>query len=291
MAFQEMVNIILRLSREVNTLAAIGAQVAADGPENALAEHTRAVADLVAPSALDGLSEDERLQAHATIRATLRQALDLVEHPTRSEGWDFDDPVLLNGQGRSSMAIARMICGFAGREETVGACLSAEGARFLDVGSGAGWISIAMARAFAGLKVDGIDIHAPALDVAHQNLAETGLDERISFHERDVLDAADMGPFDAIWLPLMFLPDAVARQAIAILADRLTPGGCLFLGSFRLSEDALSSALAQLQATRAGGRVWEATELRALGEAEGLVQVGDAGEGTGVMVLAMRRKD
>ena len=230
------------------------------------------------------------MQAHATIRATLRQALDLAEHPRRSEGWNFDDPVLLNGQGRSSMVISRMICGFAGREETVGASLSAEGARFLDVGSGAGWISIAMARAFAGLKVDGIDIHAPALAVARQNLAETGLNERISFHERDVLDAADMGPFNSIWLPLMFLPDAVARQAITILADRLTPGGYLFVGNFRLSEDALPSALARLQATRAGGRVWEATELRALGEAEGLVQVGDAGAGTGVMVLAMRRQ-
>lgn len=291
MASQEMVSVILRLSREVNTLAAIGAQVAADGPENALADHTRAVVDAAAPSALDGLSEDERLQAHATIRATLRHALDLVEHPRRSKGWDFDDPVLLNGQGRSSMAIARMISGFADREETVEACLSAEGARFLDVGSGAGWISIAMARAFAGLKVDGIDIHAPALEVARQNLAGTGLDNRINFHDRNVLDADDLGPFSAIWLPLMFLPDAVARQAITILANRLTPGGCLFVGNFRLSQDALSSAMAQLQATRAGGRVWDVTELRALGEAEGLVQVGDAGAGTGVMVLAMRRKD
>ena len=289
MAFQELVGTLLRLGREVNSLAAIGAQVAADGPKGALADHTRAVADAVAPTALDGLSDDERRQAHATIRAALRQALELVEHPARSEGWDFDDPVLLNGQGRSSMAIARMICGFAAREEKLGTRLSAEGARFLDVGSGAGWISIAMARAFPGLQVDGIDIHAPALEVARSNLAETGLDQRIDFQDRNVLEAGEMAVYDAIWLPLMFLPDAVARQAISILADRLKPGGCLFVGNFRLSEDPLSSALAQLQATRAGGRVWDASEVRELCEAEGLSQIGDAGEGTGVMVLAMRR--
>jgi SAM-dependent methyltransferase len=58
-------------------------------------------------------------------------------------------------------------------------------ARVADIACGAGWSSISMARAYPGILVDGYDLDEASIELARANAAETGLDDRVTFHVRD----------------------------------------------------------------------------------------------------------
>ncbi|MET8518699.1 methyltransferase domain-containing protein [Nocardioides sp. NPDC004968] len=64
---------------------------------------------------------------------------------------------------------------------TVHDTLSTPGCRILDVGSGGGWSSIALARAYPEATVLGIDIDQPSVDMAVANAREAGVEERVRF--------------------------------------------------------------------------------------------------------------
>ncbi|GAA4068668.1 class I SAM-dependent methyltransferase [Nonomuraea soli] len=51
------------------------------------------------------------------------------------------------------------------------ALLSRPGARIADLGCGAGWSTIALARAYPGAQVTGVDVDAPSIDLARSNAA------------------------------------------------------------------------------------------------------------------------
>jgi len=59
--------------------------------------------------------------------------------------------------------------------------LAAPGCRILDVGSGGGWSSIALARAYPEATVLGIDIDQPSVDMAVANAREAGVGDRVRF--------------------------------------------------------------------------------------------------------------
>ena len=75
--------------------------------------------------------------------------------------------------------------------------LSRPGARIADIGSGAGWSSIELARAYPGLRVEGFDIDDPSVEMARENAAQAGLADRVVFHATDADRLAEHGPFDA----------------------------------------------------------------------------------------------
>lgn len=75
--------------------------------------------------------------------------------------------------------------------------LSRPGARILDVGCGAGWSTIALARAYPTAAVVGVDIDAPSVEMARRHTAAAGLAGRVSYLvadaaalEEDAYDAA-----------------------------------------------------------------------------------------------------
>ncbi|MGE0226883.1 MAG: class I SAM-dependent methyltransferase [Dehalococcoidia bacterium] len=74
--------------------------------------------------------------------------------------------------------------------------LRAEQARIADIGCGMGWSSIALARAFPHVTVDGFDLDAPSIEAARRNAAEAGVTERVHFHEEDAAEAA--GYYDLV---------------------------------------------------------------------------------------------
>ena len=78
------------------------------------------------------------------------------------------------------------------------AVLSRPGARIADVGCGAGWSSVALARTYPDAVVDGIDIDAPSVDLAREHAAQAGLEHRLTFR---CGDAADLGVacYDAVF--------------------------------------------------------------------------------------------
>jgi SAM-dependent methyltransferase len=75
--------------------------------------------------------------------------------------------------------------------------LSRPGARILDIGCGAGWSTIALARAYPAASVEGVDIDAPSVDMARANAAAAGLVDRVSFRTADAGSLAGSAAFDA----------------------------------------------------------------------------------------------
>ena len=71
-----------------------------------------------------------------------------------------------------------------------------ESARVADIGMGLGWSSIALARAFPNVVVDGFDLDAASVSAARTNAAEAGVADRVTFHHRDAGDPELTGKYD-----------------------------------------------------------------------------------------------
>ncbi|WP_106208574.1 methyltransferase domain-containing protein [Kineococcus rhizosphaerae] len=68
-----------------------------------------------------------------------------------------------------------------------------------DIGCGAGWSSIAIARAWPATTVVGLDVDAPSVDSARADVHEAGLDDRVQIRLADAGDATGFGgPFDLV---------------------------------------------------------------------------------------------
>jgi 2-polyprenyl-3-methyl-5-hydroxy-6-metoxy-1,4-benzoquinol methylase len=67
-----------------------------------------------------------------------------------------------------------------------------------DVASGAGWSSIAIARTYPLVRVDGYDVDEASVEVAAANAAEAGVSDRVQFHVRDAGDAELAGRYDLV---------------------------------------------------------------------------------------------
>jgi len=75
--------------------------------------------------------------------------------------------------------------------------LSAPAARIGDVGMGAGWSSIALAKAYPHLRVDGFDVDAPSVEQARANALASGVADRVHFHLASGDALEQHGPYDA----------------------------------------------------------------------------------------------
>jgi SAM-dependent methyltransferase len=71
-------------------------------------------------------------------------------------------------------------------------------ARVADVGCGSGWSSIALARAYPKVQVDGLDLDEPSIALAQANAAAAGVAERVTFAVRDAADPGLAGQYDLV---------------------------------------------------------------------------------------------
>ena len=76
--------------------------------------------------------------------------------------------------------------------------LSRPGARIADIGCGAGWSAIALARAYPSATVDGWDVDEPSVELARRNAADAGLTERLRFRMADAA-GLPVGEYDAVF--------------------------------------------------------------------------------------------
>ncbi|MEX2226507.1 MAG: methyltransferase domain-containing protein [Dehalococcoidia bacterium] len=70
------------------------------------------------------------------------------------------------------------------------------GARVADVGCGAAWSSIAIARGYPSARVDGFDLDEHSVKLARRNVTDAGLSERVTVHQQDAGDGAFAKQFD-----------------------------------------------------------------------------------------------
>jgi 2-polyprenyl-3-methyl-5-hydroxy-6-metoxy-1,4-benzoquinol methylase len=71
-------------------------------------------------------------------------------------------------------------------------------AQVADIGVGAGWTSIAIARAYPKAHVDGFDLDPESVGLAQRNVAESGLGHRVRIELRDAADPALAGRYDLV---------------------------------------------------------------------------------------------
>jgi SAM-dependent methyltransferase len=104
------------------------------------------------------------------------------------------------------------------------------GKRWLDIGTGAGAVALAAAR--AGAEVTGLDLAPGLIESARRRAAEEGLDVRFDVGDAETLPYEDAS-FDAVSssMGLIFAPDHAA--ASAELARVTRPGGRLAFTTWR----------------------------------------------------------
>jgi 2-polyprenyl-3-methyl-5-hydroxy-6-metoxy-1,4-benzoquinol methylase len=71
-------------------------------------------------------------------------------------------------------------------------------ARVADVGCGAAWSCIALAKAYPKVRVDGFDLDAASVRIARHNVAEARLQARVKVAKRDAADPAARGLYDLV---------------------------------------------------------------------------------------------
>jgi release factor glutamine methyltransferase len=70
--------------------------------------------------------------------------------------------------------------------------------RVVDVGTGSGCIALALAKELPQAEVHATDISAGALDIARANAARHNLQDRIVFHQTDLLAGIERNAFDIV---------------------------------------------------------------------------------------------
>ena len=73
---------------------------------------------------------------------------------------------------------------------------SADTAYVADIGCGAGWSSIGIARAYPNAIVHGYDLDEASVELAQRNIQEAGLQDRVQVFCRDAKDADRSGSYD-----------------------------------------------------------------------------------------------
>jgi 2-polyprenyl-3-methyl-5-hydroxy-6-metoxy-1,4-benzoquinol methylase len=68
--------------------------------------------------------------------------------------------------------------------------------RVVDVGCGTGWSSIAIAKAYPQVTVDGFDPDEVSIELARKNAAAEGVADRVRLHRTDAAEVTTAGPFD-----------------------------------------------------------------------------------------------
>ena len=109
-------------------------------------------------------------------------------------------------------------------------------ARVADIACGEGRSSLAIARGFPKVAVDGIDLDEASIAKARASLTASGLEDRVRFHCRDAAEPGLAGRYDLVFvfeaLHDMSRPVDVLRAARGLLAE----GGCVVIGDERVAD-------------------------------------------------------
>ncbi|MCA1832920.1 MAG: cyclopropane-fatty-acyl-phospholipid synthase family protein [Actinomycetota bacterium] len=107
-------------------------------------------------------------------------------------------------------------------------------ARIADLASGGGWPTIAIAKGYPKVQIDGYDLDEYSVTLARKNAAEEGVADRVEFHVADASDSSLTGTYDVVTVfeavhdlgrPVEFLQTVkrlVAPGGAVIIADEKT---------------------------------------------------------------------
>ncbi|HEY7034189.1 MAG TPA: methyltransferase domain-containing protein [Thermomicrobiales bacterium] len=109
-------------------------------------------------------------------------------------------------------------------------------ARVADVGMGLGWSSIAIARAYPNVRVDGFDLDTASVRAARANAEAAGVADRVTFQIRDAGDPDLAGRYDLAFafecIHDMANPVATLRAMRRLVGD----GGTILIADERVAD-------------------------------------------------------
>jgi release factor glutamine methyltransferase len=102
--------------------------------------------------------------------------------------------------------------------------------RIVDVGTGSGCIALALAEEVPGAEIHATDISAAALEIARANAARHQLEDRIQFHQADLLQGLGRGEFDFVVSNPPYVGDSEADQ-VQLEVRKYEPRNAVFAGA------------------------------------------------------------
>jgi release factor glutamine methyltransferase len=106
---------------------------------------------------------------------------------------------------------------------------SPEALRIVDVGTGSGCIALALAKELPEAEIHATDISAPALEIARANAARHQLDDRIHFHQSDLLSDVEEAAFDFIVSNPPYVGESEEDQ-VQLEVRKFEPRAAVFAG-------------------------------------------------------------
>jgi 2-polyprenyl-3-methyl-5-hydroxy-6-metoxy-1,4-benzoquinol methylase len=110
-------------------------------------------------------------------------------------------------------------------------------ARVADVACGEGRSSMAIARDYPNVRVDGIDMDDASIEAARRHLAGSGLEERVEFHLRDAADEELAGNYDLVYIHEALHDMSYPVEVLAACGRLLTDSGALIVGDERVPDN------------------------------------------------------
>jgi predicted O-methyltransferase YrrM len=198
------------------------------------------------------LAELRATLAEIQVYAASHQQLTAPELAT--SGWTPASADLIQAAGEVSAGLPRLLERLVvPRLDGLAERLGAPGGRFLDVGAGAGALSIQMARTWPELAIVGIEPWAPALELARTRVRAAGLERRIELRAASGEGLADEASYDLGWIPSLFIAEPVLDAVLARVNRALRPGAWLILPVLRAEAASLASSVVRLRAALWGG--------------------------------------
>jgi SAM-dependent methyltransferase len=130
----------------------------------------------------------------------------------------------------------QLIGDWVGALPDIAARLAGGAARVADIGCGTGWSSIAIARHFPAVRVDGIDVDAVSIEQARRHAAEAGLTERVRFQLADAGGNDERGRYDLVTIFEALHDMARPVQVLSAARSLLAPGGAVLIADERVAE-------------------------------------------------------
>ena len=109
-------------------------------------------------------------------------------------------------------------------------------ARIADVACGQGHSTLAIARGYPKVHVDGIDLDASSIEAARGLLAGSELGDRVAFHHRDAGDPDLSGRYDLVTLFEALHDMSYPVDVLRTLGGLLVEGGCVLVADERAAE-------------------------------------------------------
>lgn len=109
-------------------------------------------------------------------------------------------------------------------------------ARVADVACGVGWASIAIARAYPKVRIDGFDPDEHSIEIAGRLAREAGVNDRVRFEVRDGATIANEGPYDLAIVIESIHDLSKPVEILAGIRRSLAPGGTLIVADEKVGE-------------------------------------------------------